>query len=267
MNFLPSVSAHNRSASYALFVWFLFVIFPSSPLLLAASQNSQAENLARFDAANKAYEQGKYADATAAYEKIQRAGASSPALYFNLGNAYLKLNQTGRAIAAYKKARQLAPRDADVRANLEFARRQVQGPTAYRNLGERWLDWFSLNEWTMVTAVCVWVFFSLLAIRQFMPHLRFSFRVVVPVFGIASLLLSGCLAILYHERSEKIAIVVTDVAIAHHGPLDESPAAFTTHDGAELRTLDTKGDWFQVTADSRRIGWLRRTDALIQPQL
>jgi len=246
---------------------FLFLFFSSASILLAYTENSQSENLARFDAGNKAYEQGKYADAVAAYEKIQRAGDGSPALYFNLGNAYLKLNQTGHAIAAYKKAKQLAPRDADIRANLEFARHQVQGPTAYLNLWERWLDWFSLNEWTLVTAGCVWVFFSLLTIRQFMPQLRFSFRTIIPVFGVASLLLSGCLASLYHERGDKMAIVTSDVAIAHQGPLDESPAAFTTYDGAELRLLDIKGDWFQITTDSRRIGWLRRNDALVVPQL
>jgi len=32
----------------------------------------------------------------------------------------------GRAIAAYRRAEELAPRDADIRANLDFARGQVR---------------------------------------------------------------------------------------------------------------------------------------------
>ena len=51
-----------------------------------------------------------------------RAGAASPAVYFNLGNAFFKQGQIGRAIAAYHSAQTVDPRDPDVRANLGFAR-------------------------------------------------------------------------------------------------------------------------------------------------
>jgi Flp pilus assembly protein TadD len=68
-------------------------------------------------------------EAAAAYEQILTNGAVSPALYFNLGNAHFKAGQLGRAIAAYRQAERLTPRDPDVRANLQFARNRVQGPT------------------------------------------------------------------------------------------------------------------------------------------
>jgi tetratricopeptide (TPR) repeat protein len=240
--------------------------FSTGPIASCAVEGSAtAETL--FDAGNKAYEQGKYSDAIAAYEKIERSVGASSALFFNLGNARLKAGQTGRAITAYRMAKRLAPRDADVRANLQFARNQVQGPTVYRNLWERWLDWLSLNEWTTVTACCIWIFFLLITLRQCMPALRQSFRALVPIFGVASILLLGCVVALYHERGTRMTIVVSDVAIAHQGPLDESPPAFTAHDGAELRLLDIKDDWFQVTTDSRRIGWLRKNDAMLVPQM
>src|SRR5271170_2968170 len=83
---------------------------------------------AEFDAANNLYAEGKFADAAVAYGKILQSGATSPNLLFNYGNAEYKAGHLGRAIAAYRQAEQLAPRDADVRANLEFARNQVQGP-------------------------------------------------------------------------------------------------------------------------------------------
>src|SRR5262245_57940734 len=82
----------------------------------------------QFDAANKLYAQSKFTDAAAAYEKIVAGGSASAALYFNLGNAYFKVNQLGRAIAAYRQAEELSPRDPDVRANAQFARNRVQGP-------------------------------------------------------------------------------------------------------------------------------------------
>ena len=83
---------------------------------------------AQFDAANKLFAQSKFADAATAYEHIIAAGSVSSALYFNLGNAHFKAGQLGRAIAAYRQAEELSPRDPDVRANVQFARNQVQGP-------------------------------------------------------------------------------------------------------------------------------------------
>ena len=69
-----------------------------------------------FESANKLYEEGKFGDAALAYEKLAGAGQSSAALYFNLGNAFLRAGQIGRAIAAYRQAGRITPRDPDVRA-------------------------------------------------------------------------------------------------------------------------------------------------------
>src|ERR1017187_5450930 len=83
-----------------------------------------ADNPAEFNAANEMYARGKFADAAGTYEKILQTGAVSPALYFNYGNAEFKSGNFGRAIAAYRQAAQLTPRDAEVRAQLGFARHQ-----------------------------------------------------------------------------------------------------------------------------------------------
>src|SRR3989442_2159968 len=85
-----------------------------------------------FDQANKLYEQGKFAEAAASYERILQGGQASAALYFNLGNALFKSGQTGLAILNYRRAEQLAPRDPDIRANLQFARNSTMGGGAAR---------------------------------------------------------------------------------------------------------------------------------------
>ena len=59
-----------------------------------------------FETGNKLYEERKYPEAAAAYETILAAGHASPAIYFNLGNAYFKASQTGRALVAYRRAEQ-----------------------------------------------------------------------------------------------------------------------------------------------------------------
>src|SRR5438874_2259009 len=134
-----------------------------------------ADTAALFDAANKLYEQGKFAEAAAGYEDLGRSSGASAALYFNLGNAFFKSGQIGRAIAAYRSAEQLTPRDPDVRANLQFARKQAQGPSFSPNRWQRWLSKLTLNEWTLLATGSVWLWFLLLAALQWWPQWRNSF--------------------------------------------------------------------------------------------
>jgi tetratricopeptide (TPR) repeat protein len=217
-----------------------------------------------FEAANKLYYAGKFGDAASAYENLIPSAPASATLYFNLGNAWFKSGKLGRAIAAYRQAERLTPRDPDVRANLQFARNQAQGPSLTLSRWERWLDKLTLNEWTMLASVSFWVWLLSLSLFQWRPSWRRSARPLL--FGLTAgcLVLCGCLAaVWYQERSTQIAVVVTPEAMTRTGPLDESKNAFAVHDGAELRVLDHKDEWLQVTTDPRRIGWLRRDQVLL----
>src|SRR4051812_44427531 len=52
---------------------------------------------AAFDNANRLYEQGKFGDAAAAFEKLVQSGHVSEAIYYNWGNALFKAGNLGRA--------------------------------------------------------------------------------------------------------------------------------------------------------------------------
>src|SRR5262245_41058576 len=117
---------------------------------LAFRESLVAESTpASFEAANRLYFEGKYSEAAATYAMLETSGQSSAALYFNLGNALFKSGQIGRAIFAYRRAQALAPHDPDVRANLQFARNQVQGPGAPATKSRAWLAKLTVNEWSI----------------------------------------------------------------------------------------------------------------------
>jgi tetratricopeptide (TPR) repeat protein len=211
-----------------------------------------------FDAANKLYEEGKFAQAATAYETLIKSGQTSAALYFNLGNAFFKSGEIGRAIAAYRHAELLTPRDPDLRANLQFARNQTPKPTLVPTRWQRWLGRLTLNEWTVLAAGAVWLWLLLLAVLQWRPALKPTLRAYVLSLAIVAALLCACAgAAMWETCCVRTAIVITGEAEVRYGPLAESPIAFTVHDGAELRVLDQKDDWLQVRVDPRRIGWLR----------
>src|SRR6266704_889866 len=161
----------SRCSATMLHRYNLMILWKHAPtfvlMLLLSSGWSRAENLtSAFEAANKLYEQGKHSEAAANYEKLIQTGWVSAALYFNLGNALFKSGQIGRAIAAYRQAQQITPRDPDVRANLQFARNQTQGPTLAPSRWQGWLGRLSVNEWTLLAASGVWLLLFLLAAGQ-----------------------------------------------------------------------------------------------------
>jgi len=236
----------------------VFSILLFSCLLLCPHQLSAEDSTAAFDAANKLYAEGRFAEAAGAYAQILQAGQASSAIYFNLGNACFKSGQMGRAIAAYREAEKVSPRDPDLRANLQFARYQVQGPTLRPGQLERWLGSLNLNEWSWLTAAAIWLTFALLTARQLRPALVRSLKSWTLIAGLIAVLLIGCCGMAFASTfTTRTAIMIVPEAAVRSGPFEESPNAFTARDGAELRVLDQKGEWLQVTAGARRVGWVK----------
>jgi hypothetical protein len=240
----------------------LALLFGWPRVSMAASPPAPA---ATFDQANRLYEQGKYAEAAVQYEELLKAQGVSPAVHFNLGNAFFKSGKIGRAIASYRLAERMAPRDPDLRANLQFVRNQIQGPTLLPGRRERWLAILTLDEWTLLAAGAGWLWLLLLTLSRLRPAWRLPLRSTIFFSGLAAAALGLCLAAAVLNTSNRPAVVVSAQAVVHNGPLDESPTAFVVHDGAEFDVLDTKEDWLQVSAGPRRVGWLKRTQVLVLP--
>jgi tetratricopeptide (TPR) repeat protein len=232
-------------------------------VLLLGLSAFAADVSTEFDSANKLYEQGRFAEAAAAYEKMIESGRASAAVYFNLGNARFKSGETGRALAAYRQAGRIAPRDPDIRANVQFVRSQVQGPTLPAGRWQHWLGRLTVNEWTVLAAAACWLWLLLLATLQFRPALKQSLRGPVWAAGLAAAALVVCAGAVLSFDSGTTAIVITRDAVVHSGPLEEAQRVFTVRDGAELSVSDRKNDWLQVGAGDRRIGWLKREQVIL----
>jgi hypothetical protein len=117
----------------------------------------------------------------------------------------------------------------------------------------------SLNEWTWTAAACFWAWLLLLAFGQLRRPLKPVLRPYILWLGLGTAAVLGLFgAALYFDRFVSHAIVIASEATARQAPLDESQAAFTLHDGAEVEVLDQKEQWIQVQVDRRRTGWVHK---------
>ena len=179
----------------ALLIKSLFLLW----LLLASARLASATHGSDFEAANKLFEQGKFADAAAGYERLLTNGPTA-ALHFNLGNARFKSGQPGRAIYHYHQALRLAPRDPDARGNLQFARRSL-GATVEENLGQHLLRRNTLDEWAWLAGVGFGAWFLLLGLGEALPIRRVAFAGLTRGVGVLALLLAALFGVAHWERN------------------------------------------------------------------
>ena len=84
------------------------------PALYPREAEVKAEAEKVWERANTLYINGDYVGAAAFYEAIVDKGYISGRLFYNLGNAYFKAGELGRAVLNYNRAQKLMPYDKDV---------------------------------------------------------------------------------------------------------------------------------------------------------
>jgi tetratricopeptide (TPR) repeat protein len=234
--------------------------------LVFAGKVFAADFASDFSTANKFYALGKFPEAAKTYETILQSGVQSSALLFNYGNAEFKSGNLGKAIAAFRRAELLAPRDSEIRANLAFVRNQVQGATVRESFWQNWLGNLSLNEWTAFATIAFWLTFLLLAAKQLRPALAAKLKNATWIFAALTIFSGTILGVqAANHFSKQTAVVVSATVMARSGPFDDAQSAFTTHDGAELLVLDRRDEWVQVADGSGKIGWLPAKQVEVLP--
>ena len=235
-------------------------------MFVCAGNIFAADVAADFSTANRLYAEGKFSDAAGAYEKILQTGAQSPALLFNYANAEFKSGHLGKAIAAYRQAEQLSPRDAELRANLAFVRNQVQDATVRESRWQNWAGTLTLNEGASLVAALFWLTFALFIARQIRPALVPKTKNATWILVALTLFSSTVLGLQAGNHFFKAtAVVIADNVTARSGPFDDAQSAFTARDGAELSVMDRRDGWVQVANGAGKSGWLSTEQVEILP--
>lgn len=241
-------------------IFFVIVGFLLTAALFAAGNvlvPKVSADVGAVTAANRLFEAGNYGEAIQVYEELVAQGVEDSALFYNLGSAYYRSGDLGRAILNFRRAAELDPRDPDIRANLALAQSQAADPfeqaapgplNALANLTRNWM---TLNE-TALLALGLWFLagFGVLVIWSLEPgKLRSAIQyawIVVVLF-----LLLGGLSLgsrLYAERARPEGIVVAPVVAISSGPGANFDSGISLTSGAPVNVVETRGPWARLDA-------------------
>jgi tetratricopeptide (TPR) repeat protein len=222
--------------------------------LLAARTLAGGEG---FDAANRAYDEGRFAEAKAGYERLVEAGEHSANLFYNLGNADYRLGATGRAILDYERALALDPAHPEARANLALLRKQ----TGAHQRATVWQDKLfvsrSLDLWTIVLAVAGWL--TLVWLVLIMTSRRAE-KAGLWTVTLASAFLCAYAGgvIWWRSPDQALAVVVAGQMEARKAPADSAPLVEALPTGSSVRVRSERGEWIECALPGGGVGWIPR---------
>ncbi|MFQ5600628.1 MAG: BatD family protein [Candidatus Krumholzibacteriia bacterium] len=210
-----------------------------------------------------AYEAGRFDQAIEAYLRAENLGVRNGPLYYNLGNAYYKNGNLGLAIAKYRRAQMLIPRDRLLRANLEYVVSQredkaLQPPVPWPVTAARAVfSWLSLNEWVVVTAL-VYVLTCVIGLFMILHrNRRFAGRIALYTSVSLLVLSSATLAYKVHEeRGVGRGVVAAEKVSVMSGPGQDYTIEFWLHEGTEVEIEVHRPDWLRVSIGGSLRGWI-----------
>ncbi|MBI9076066.1 MAG: hypothetical protein JEZ02_11705 [Desulfatibacillum sp.] len=228
------------------------IILAAPPSLAWAGEADHA----LFYAANQAYKEGRYQEAADQYRKLIAKAPVGGSVYFNLGNAYLKMDQVGLAILNYEKAKILLPRDPDLNFNLGFAidKRLDQVEPSNGAFLSGLARHFTGMEIFWVIAVLNLLLCFFLILRLWKPA-EWNFYVVMAVGLIWLTAVFFGITKWYDASQDHRAVVVADKIDVRAGPGDKDTLLFQLHDGSPITLERQEGQWSLVRFSQEKRGW------------
>jgi tetratricopeptide (TPR) repeat protein len=175
-------------------------------------------------------------------------------LYYNLGNIWYRQGHHPEALLAWRRAALLAPRDADIAANIDFVRRDVIDEIPPAEPVPVWAPWQSAltaDEGQWVGATLAGMGLLVVAFRR-----RFGAAPAAGVGGLAAIvgLLIGAGGVA--ESALPPAAVVLAPTLTARSDLGAGVDLFALHAGAELLTAEQAGNYVLVVLPDGRKGWV-----------
>lgn len=217
-----------------------------------------------FNKANAAYNEKNYEQAINLYLQCINEGYNDVFVYYNLGNAYFKNDQIGKAILYYEKAHRMAPNNEDITHNLAFANSKtidkVENETFFlTRWGNALVYLFSVQQWAILSIIFAVLFCLSVAlfiiVRQSQWRVGLFFSNIVFVILLALSIVLGIVG--KHKQNNSNEVIVTQLNVTVKSMPDESGTdLFSVHEGIKASITDVADKWIEVKFPNGEKGWI-----------
>jgi tetratricopeptide (TPR) repeat protein len=219
--------------------------------------------------ANKAYSEGDFRKAAELYQSAIDENGESAAAYYNLGNAYYRLNQIAPALLNYERALLLDPGNKDIRFNLEFAR--LKTVDKIEPIGEFFLSkWYddikntgSADQWSRMAIGCFILFIA--ALFLFFFSRKTLWKKTGFYAGLVLLVLCIIANVFAFEQKKKLthrntAIIFAPTTTIKSSPDNSGTDLFILHEGSKVDITNELGEWNEIETADGNVGWIKKTE-------
>ena len=234
-------------------------------LILVIVSNLSFAAKDKMQEAIELYNSKSYSKCITIYEDLLSEKKYSSTLYYNLGNAYYKSNELGKAILNYEKALKVNPNNEDALSNLNFALKQTRDKAERnsRGIGNAVMSIIttkSRNFWANAS-IFLWIigigFIALYLLSKTGKLRKLSFYTSIPVLILAC----TCLSFSYIHKSylagKNNGIITAPVVEIKKQAKDSGELAYELHEGTKVEVLDENETWFKISFNDN-IGWIRK---------
>ena len=233
------------------------IVLSCSILSLISLSTLMADPSAQFAKANQEYAAGDFKAAIENYEELVRSGQDTPNLFYNLGNAYFRQNNFGRAILNYERALALEPHHPEAQANLRVARDEAR---ALELMPSRWERGFAVaneNQYALTAAVAFWIGLFSIAIFIFARgRSRSAVALSILSLSIFGITVFATYELGHGKNGPGLAIVTGDNVEARLATADNANRVLTLPAGSEIQIVSQRGDWIYVALPNNLRGWM-----------
>lgn len=219
-----------------------------------------------FVVANEKYNSLDFVGAIEKYNELLKGGFHSSELYFNLGNAYYKLDSLAQSIYYYEKGLKYFPNDSSLTQNLEYLNNltidDIESlPEDIISMQFNYLlNYFSFNNWsiiTIITAILSCFIFLLYFLSKSSIYKRTYFTIFILSFILTSSLLFVNFKIYNVQTTIEFGIVYNDVIEVNFEPNEKSEVLFEIHEGTKVEIIENfDTDWLKIKLSNGQTGWV-----------
>jgi tetratricopeptide (TPR) repeat protein len=216
-----------------------------------------AQSDTEFAKANQDYAAGRFQAAINGYDTLVRSREFSANLFYDLGNAFFRAGDLGRAILNYERALALDRHHPEADANLRIVRDEARALELSPRPIERFLRFASLNQFAITAAIAFWVgAFSLVALTFARRRAPSAIALAILSLSIFATAIFAIYRIDNGTNGRSLAIVTANAVEARLATADNANTVLALPPGSEIKILSTRGDWIYVALPNNLRGWL-----------